>query len=359
MKTFVSSLVLLATLNLSGASLLRAKEPPPAPRKGKVLILHNEKTLEGDIEHVGDTYRVRQGKGEAWVPADRVLCLAASMPDAYQYLRGRINREDADERVRLSRWCHDHALREQAIAELHAAAALRPDHAETRRLLERWQHEIVAETAPKPTAPLPPPLPVDKLPPIEVTTESLGQFATRVQPILMNTCARCHATGRGGKFQLKQVYEDGLGNRRTLEQNLAAVLREVNLNQPEMSRLLTKAVSDHAHTGQAPLRDRQAAPYRTLETWIKLTVTNNPHLRELLPSAPALPASTPVPPPPAVERRGSQETSEWGADTHPVASPTPPTTTPTTSTPAPPDPYDPEPFNQRTHPETRKPGPGK
>ncbi len=376
MKTNVAFLVFAVALALTGGNRLGATEPPPAVKKGKVLILKNEHTMEGDIERVGDRYRVRRAVGETYVPADRVLCLVASMPDAYVYLRSRINTEDADERLRLARWCRMNGLREQTLRELRTALMLRPDHPETRRLLERMQQEASTETAPKSTGTKPTPKVQEELPPVEVTTESLTQFSTRVQPILMNTCASCHATGHGGKFHLTQAYEDSLGNRRTVERNLTAVLRQVNLNQPEASRLLTYAVIDHGHSGQSPLRDRQAAPYKTLDNWVKLTVANNPHLRDVLPCPPAVSApSSAMPPVEGRERHSASEASEWGADARPTGSPNtpiPPAVPPPTpanepnkpaaapASPAQPaDPYDPEPFNQRTHPEASKPGPHK
>jgi len=370
MKTIVFSLLLLGSLTLSGGSSLCAASQPTSLQKGKVLILKNEHTMEGDIEWFGDRYRLRRLTGETWVPADRVLSLVASLPDAYAYLRARTNLEDADERLRLANWCRLNGLREQALVELQAAVDLRPEHAETRRLLQHMRQVAQTPAAPKPAAAQTTPA-LEPMPAVEVTADSLGLFATRVQPILMNTCARCHATGRGGKFHLTQVYDDGLANRRTLEQNLAAVLGQINLNQPESSPLLTKAVSDHAHTGQAPLKSRKETPYRTLENWVKLTVANNSHLRDSQPAAPPLM-------PPASERRSvAVETrSEWGAEARSPAAPTSPVlpapspvpvpvshtaaaAPPPSSPVAPADPYDPELFNQRLHPETTKPTPGK
>lgn len=402
MKTFLSSLLLLGFL---GAGSGRAGDLPPALNKGKILILKNEYTMEGDIERVGDRYRVRRKVGDTWMPVERVLFLAASLPDAYAYLRGRINRDDADERLRLARWCRANGLREQELTELQAAVSLRPDHAETRRLLQHWKQTEKPTTTLKPAAMAPA---AEGLPAVEVTSEALGLFATRVQPILMNTCASCHATGRGGKFRLTQVYGDSIGNRQILERNLAAVLAEVDLNQPEASRLLLKAVSDHGHIGRPPLRNRQLAPYRTLESWIKQTVAGNPQLRDALPHAPS--ASAPSPLSFGDERRSAnQEASPWGVDARLPArppsspavrgekvaasplSPTPPppalstayetiaeqarSNSPSesasggaaisprseaTSKPAskgPPDPYDPELFNQKMHPEVKQSGP--
>jgi hypothetical protein len=365
MRTIVSSLIALAFLGLVGGSA-PAAEPPKSLQKGKVLLLRNEHTMEGDIERVGDQYRVGRRVGETWVPADHVLCLAASMADVYAFLRSRANLHDADERLRLANWCRLNGLHEQELAELEAAAQLRPDHAETQRLLKHLRQANRTPAGDKSAQPTIAKPVAESLPVVELTADSLGLFATHVQPILMNTCASCHATGRGGAFRLTEVFDDGLANRKALEQNVAAVLRQINLSQPEASRLLTKAVSDHAHSGQAPLRDRKDAPYRTLEMWVKLTVASNPHLHDVLP-APAAPAM-----PRAAEGRtdAAVTQTQWGADAAPQSPSTPPAPPPvpvTRSAAAPPpkpdsgpaDPYDPEPFNRQAHPETNKPGPGK
>jgi hypothetical protein len=351
MKTLVYSFLSLALLASPNANRVRAAETPLPSSSGKVLILKTKYTMEGDIERVGDRYRVRRNQGEMWVPAARVLTVTSSLTDAYHYLRGQINLGDPDERLSLARWCRVNNLAEQALAELQAADKLRPDHKETRRLLQHWQQmplTALPKTAAKPKSD-------DEPPPVEVTTEALGLFVSRVQPILMNTCARCHANGHGGNFHLGQVFGDGVGNRRAMERNLAAALKQINLNQPDVSLLLTKAVSDHAHSGQAPLRDRQTPAYRTLEHWVKLTADNNPQLRDRVLAAP------PSPPPvaPVEQPAKSGEESEWGAGARsktaaaPGSLPSAPVPVP--ATPAKVDPYDPDVFNRQMHPEANKP----
>src|SRR5262249_33529513 len=114
-----------------------------------------------------------------------------------------------------------------------------------------------------------------------------------IQPILMNTCAGCHASGRGGDFKLTRCY-DATVNRRGLHQNLAAVLAQVDLERPATSPLLYKAVSAHGGAAQAPLPGRQAQPFRTLQEWAEQVIANNPHLRkDLLAGRAAAPASRP------------------------------------------------------------------
>src|SRR5207245_8668947 len=42
-------------------------------------------------------------------------------------------------------------------------------------------------------------------PPVDLTANSVSQFITKVQPVLMNTCANCHGPAHTGPFQLERV----------------------------------------------------------------------------------------------------------------------------------------------------------
>src|SRR5262249_13746097 len=130
--------------------IVRAADSSEPPGKGHVLLLQNERTLEGDIEKVGEQYRVRRTVGETWVPANKVLFLCQTNEEAYAYLSERANLRDPDERLRLAQWCHLHDLREQALAEVSAAAKLRPNHAPTQRLLAGLQRSAALPPAPRP-----------------------------------------------------------------------------------------------------------------------------------------------------------------------------------------------------------------
>src|SRR5262245_34122011 len=71
------------------------------PTTGHVLILDNERTLEGDIQRVGDQYRVvRREAGETWIAAARVLALCAGNQEAYTFLSSRIHAGDLGQRFR-------------------------------------------------------------------------------------------------------------------------------------------------------------------------------------------------------------------------------------------------------------------
>lgn len=246
----------------------------PPSTTGKVLVLDNDRTLEGDIDKIGDRYRVRRAIGETWVPTDKVRQLCASLQDAYAYLRDRANLDDPDEHLRLAQWCQRNELREQALVEVKAALALRPEHEPSRRLLAG-----LSQPAGTPTPPTREVEPAASPAPIDIDLESMGLFVNRVQPILMNACVSCHATGRGGAFKLTRLYGSASASRRTTQQNLAAVVAQINGDRPEASPLLVKAAGLHGDMAQPPLKGRQAEAYRHLEEWARQVAANNPQLR--------------------------------------------------------------------------------
>jgi hypothetical protein len=369
MKTIIG-LFLCLLAAAAGRAAPAAAEPGPAA--GKVLLLDNERVLEGDIERVGDQYRVRRAAGETLVPADKALCLGATLDDAYAFLRRRANLNDPDERLRLARWCHLYGLRGRALAEVTAAVELRPDHPESRRLLDSLRQSAGAAPAAAPASAAAPEAegPPPPRPPPDLTAESLCAFRTRVQPILMNACANCHANGHAGTFKLTRVYDDGGASRKVLQRNVAAVLAQLNLRQPQGSPLLTKAVSAHdGKMAQAPLKGRQAPAFRVLEGWVEETLAGNPQLQALAagPSVPEPPAAPPPEPKPVAEpapapavaapHPGEGEAGQFAADAPAPAKPAqPPTparaeTAPAPAAPAGPvDPYDPVIFNRQMHP---------
>ncbi len=327
--------VVCALASAAAFAAARAADGPPAA--GKVLVLDNERTLEGDIERVGDQYRVRRPVGETWVPGSKVLRLCASREDALGYLRSRANLDDPDERLRLAHWCQMNGLREQALAEVTEAVRLRPGHAPSRRLLSGLQR--AAQTPPAAPAAACKPDDAPSLA-VEVNGEALSLFATRVQPILMNACASCHATGRGGSFQLTRAPAEGTPGRKSLQQNLAAVLAQVNAEQPLSSPLLSRAVSVHGTPGamaQAPLRDRQAPAFRALEDWVQRA---RPHA--------AAPEPHPVPPVVVSDAKPSPKAEVVPDESAPAAA--------APQAPSSSDPFDPTAFNKQMHPD-KVPGP--
>jgi hypothetical protein len=287
----------------ASAAPVASSAPALEPRTtGTVLLLVNDRVLEGDIVQIGDQYRIRRGTGEVVITAERVRRLCADWPETMAYVRSQANLGDPDERLRLARWCQLHDLREEALAEARVAAEMRPTHRETLQLLQVLERASdadraatgsgatgsgAAKQAPGQMATAQPqtkpggnivPVSANAAAQVDLSADGLALFNTRVQPILMNLCASCHAGNEGGGFKLHRAFENGA--RAASQRNLAAVMAHLDLDRPFASALLVKAVSVHGPMTQPPIRDRRAVPFLTLQHWVEHVAANNPHLRQ-------------------------------------------------------------------------------
>ncbi len=155
---------------------------------GKVLILQNERAFEGDIEKVGNVYRVRKSGGEIVVAASQALHLCADWDDALKFMRSRANLDDPDERLRLAKWCQVNHQIERALAEAKIALEMRPKHGESKQLVKVLEVTPTRNSA-RPAGDAPP----SPVPHIDLSFESVTAFSLKIQPILMNTCINCHS----------------------------------------------------------------------------------------------------------------------------------------------------------------------
>jgi hypothetical protein len=258
---------------------LLAAAADPSQEHGHYLILESTRVLHGDITRQSDGYHVMRAIGETVVPAEGVIFLCNTLPEAHEHLRQRANLRDADERMRLARWCQLNGLRQEALAEVEAAVTLQPGNAGFVRLRDSLRRSCARVTEHGPAAPLDPDAEAAKTINVEVTAESLGQFITHVQPVLMNTCASCHVSGRGGNFKLLRSNEGGIVNRRATQYNLNAVLNQIRPDHWQASPLLTKSISIHGNASAPPIKGRQSAAYKALEEWVKQTLEDNAQLQ--------------------------------------------------------------------------------
>jgi hypothetical protein len=258
-----------ATLTLAAGLCLAAVALADAP--GKILILDNELLIEGEVRRDRDQYVVRRGSGETIIPASRVIDVVPDRRHAYLAMSARCNRRDFDDRMHLIHWCMEQGLRAEALAEAESLRQFRPEDAGLTRLVDGLRTLVATKAEPSDrTAAAPAKLPdsVLEVEPLDVSREAFGMFVAKVQPILMNLCARCHAAGDGGRFTLESVIEGS--ERKAALHNLAATLKQLKRNGAVASPLLEKALTAHGKALEPPLRDRQALAYQNLEAWAQL-----------------------------------------------------------------------------------------
>jgi hypothetical protein len=354
MKTPIRFALCALTLAASLRPTLAADENTPTPTKvtGHVLVRLNESTTEGDIELIGGQYRVRRPVGELYIQPEDVLKLCQSREEAYLFLKQRANLRDPDERLRLARWCHINGLKQQEVDEVAAAVNLRPDHIETVRLLRNLQR-MMAVAAENKTPTKPAHESETATIPASVNSDSLSLFVTKVQPILMNRCATCHGSGRGGAFMLTRVFENAGPSRRVTLQNLASTVSQVKSSRPLASPLLVKSVSVHGDMAQPALKGVESAAYKTLEEWVRITLEAGPVVPKDASGAITTAKTDESTPKTNAEQTSTTFGTAGGlADTPDVGKPV---TSGQAKTPV--DPYDPEIFNRQLHPQGKPPGP--
>jgi hypothetical protein len=280
---------------------------PPPPSAGSVVVLQDGKLLEGHVTKTADKVVVRRGVVERPFPRDQVKFVAKDRDEAYTLALQGIKADDAAARLRLARWCMYNGMRPHALTEAKEAARLEPANraaAELARTLDESLRLYPADgstRAAPPATPAPPPgLPAVPPPSVsaaepDITPEAVVAFP-RVQPVLMNQCATCHAReDYAGAFKLTAVAANETIPAAT-RANLRAVAAQIKKGEPAASPLLTRALAAHGGMMQAAFAGRDATPYRTLEAWVYLSVG------ELVPAvtAPVPPAPQLLPPPPAL-----------------------------------------------------------
>jgi len=291
--------------------------PPPQtvtptlpPSAGSVVVLQDGKVVEGHVSRMEDKVIVRRGGADQKFPTEQVKYVAASKDEAYRLALKDTKADDAASRLRLARWCMVTGMRENALTEAKEAARLEPANRTAVGLVRTLEESLrlfpgdgtvrVTPPAPPPGLPaVPPPppsppvTPVVTVPELDVAAEAVMAFGPRVQPVLMNQCASCHAKAdHASGYRLTTVASNEV-NAAATRANLAATAAQVKKADPAASPLLVKATTAHGGQAVPAFADRAAAPYRVLQAWVYLS------RGELAPPVAAAPPVL-LPPPPVL-----------------------------------------------------------
>lgn len=245
---------------------------PPSAMQGKVLLLEHGGLIEGDIERVGDRYRIRRSAGEMTVPASPSILLLPDKASAYEMMRRRIHSLDARQHAALAQWCLTHGLQAEAIREADTAVGLAPDDSALLRFVADLKARIALPPPPsvrRPSQEIAARLEEETIPTTEVPAAAQTLFATKVQPVLINSCASCHCRSDCDQFRLSRP-TIVFGDRDATYRNLATVLKAIDRDEPTKSPLLVKALAIHGGAKHPPLRDRESPAYRYLEEFVRL-----------------------------------------------------------------------------------------
>lgn len=362
------------------------------------VLLRNGNVLTGTVTQIGDSISVANlDRSQINLGSDQVETIANSIGELYQYRKshrfdGDLNRLHAD-----VRWCLRNGLLREAAADVLSARSLDPTDPVTIQLLRLIANRIKQET-PIPASIEPNNgglhLPADTMirtvshettaatpdntgpnnsantDPISraagISQNSINEFATRIQPILMNRCASCHARDDGNDrtFQIHSARTARWAGKQGAVENLEAVLQYVDLQAPLNSMIRTKATDGHGGR-RGGFGSEGSAMMNNLDQWLSQIRLANPlenwqqTLEENQPTETPLTLADPPELSPVAATAATNTANEIPAPPAPIA-PTPASwSTPLNESPRTvprmrrmpkvENPFDPEIFNRRVH----------
>lgn len=252
-----------------------AQQPDPgaglAPADAWVLLLRNGQVIEGRVFPYEDRYQVFVEGGEIRLKQSEVLCCCRTMVEVYQHKRQVTRLDNVQDRLDLAQWCLQVGLRDEAAAEVAAAAAIEPNHpllpVIDRRL--KTAPDVKPDQASEKSDIRGPSayeldLMVRGMPP-----RTVEAFAQTIQPALLNSCAAagCHGQSSNNGFRLLRTPPGSPASRRLTQRNLYAALEWVNRDNPAASPLVAVPMRPHGTARAAIFTDRHVAQYRQLLEW--------------------------------------------------------------------------------------------
>lgn len=256
----------------------------------KLLVMTNGRVVSGQLTPRAGGYDVVLPAGRMFVPSKQIRFQADSMDDAYQRMRATLQELTPNTHLDLARWCLANNLQSYARREALDALHLDPHRTDAQRMLEslvrennRSQHVLTPQMSSEQF----------QRGQVEQTVaperRSLGglpadrakEFTQRIQPLMTNKCgnARCHGAGRNS-FSLVSLRRSATSV--ASEQNLAAVLNQLDFQNPDQSPLLQATQGLHGGNHQ-PLFPGQSGGRQvdTLREWVRAVAA------ELAPTEPA------------------------------------------------------------------------
>jgi len=253
--------------------------PQEKAESAKVLVLKSWRVVKGLIRPRGDGYVINHQTGRMFVGSSQIWVMGIDLADAHQKMRESIQTITPDVNMQLAAWCSSQQMWGTAKQELLDALHQDPFRDEAKQMLAKVirAQEMAAAPSGKNTSNA-----VDSsmhagfaLPRRALGGLSSGlarDFTRRIQPLLSNTCSSCHQADSGRKFVIQALNK---GSNSTLaEQNLAAIIEQLDSSNVAESPLLVYATKAHGGMKTAPFHGRLARQYYTkLHQWSAEAIT--------------------------------------------------------------------------------------
>lgn len=270
-RPYFAGFVALIVLSAQFAS---AANPPVKLLEG-VLVLRNGSTVKGKISPHGDGYLVAMaGGGEIRLSRQQVAYECRDMEEAFDLKSSEVVPGDLSGYVRLAYWCLREELMGHATRQFQIAHGIHPDHPSVQSLSRQLQ--IARERIKNASAvnPKPPTLrsnqSKDRPAGTPVSRATLEEFASVVQPLLINSCAlaKCHGRRALTAYRVRRNPWRGAMTRPFTLKNLEATLQQVDKENPRLSPLLEFARLAHGPDRKPGQVQISSAQYTLVKDWV-------------------------------------------------------------------------------------------
>ncbi len=237
------------------------------PAVHRAILLDDFSIVEGHTLHVGTIFRVTDGDRTRTLSQNHVLFEAANVDEVYQFVLGKMDVTTVAGAAQMAAWCDKNAMYDRAIGHARSVLASHPNDAtvlESIRKLEAKAARVVVKKPAVRAKETGATLPVNE----DLSTEAILSFGTKVQPLLMNLCASCHAQKTDeSAFKLVRVRE-GYSDAEATATNRKVVANQISRANPAGSPLLEMLVTAHGGQKFAAVANRNHPAYRNLEAWV-------------------------------------------------------------------------------------------
>lgn len=271
-RNFVCMVALLLAGPLDQASSLAQSLAERSPTQ--MIVLQSGRVVQGIVTEAAGGYMVEFPTGSMFLPFDQVRFEAENLGDAYRKLRKSMPDLTAGNHIALARWCMSQHQYYSARTELKDALALEPNRREARELLVRLDR-LTSGTTNSPELPRTRKRDEDGFAGLEakalagLSRATAKRYVTRIQPLLLNKCGNsgCHSAKHPTQFRLQRVPGH---SRQISEQNLAMIVKYIDVDQPDKSPLLTEARGNHGERGRSLFFGRSGSSQLSdLHNWVR------------------------------------------------------------------------------------------
>lgn len=263
----------------------------------RIVLLNDGRVFRGTLTEVPGGYRVDNGSSYLILPFTEIQLTADSLQDAYKKLRDSVRNPTARDHMALADWCFKQGLIADSRTEVASALQLEPDRSDARVMLQRLDRIVQPPSldTTRQGSPLGM-LSFVKAPERNeqgLTAETMREFVTRVQPLLMNSCgqATCHGNAATNDFHIDYARIGTPGHRQATDDNLQAAFSQIDAAEPLKSPILTTPGRPDPHHRELFRGNIGGKQFQILRDWVQAAAKEHSE-----PSRPRRPEVAQAPP---------------------------------------------------------------